>query len=625
MGPSRDVLTGLLAAAPDALLAVDADGCIAFVSDQAERLFEWSRADLIGRQVECLIPERLGLQHPKLRQTYIEHPLTRPMGVGFDLRGRRRDGSEFPVEVNLSAFSTGHGSMVAVAVHDVTTSRRNEQRLRAVLASAPDATVGVDVSGRIEFVNGQAEIMFGWAADDLIGQQVEVLVPDAMVYTHIFQRDRFSTERASRPKDSGLQLSGKRRNGSTFPAEISLSVVEEADQVLILAAVRDVTQRVEDEKENRRAALEAQRAQSHRLESLGQLAGGVAHDFNNLLGVILNYSTLLARQLNNENAIADVGEITAAAERGAALTRQLLAFARRDVAYREPSDINDVVTGFVSLLERTLGDEIELRLDLASQPLVVLADRHQLEQVLLNLSLNSRDAMESGGVLTIATKLVAADPTKRRRETDSTADAVVLEVVDTGVGMEPDVLARALEPFFTTKPPGEGTGLGLSTVYGIVMQNGGRIKIDSSPGAGTTMTVQFDRIDGDAVRRERPEVLLGGHERLLLVEDEASLRFVTERILSEHGYEVFVASDGVHALEVFDRLGGAVDLVVSDVVMPRMRGDELAQRLIERQPSMRLLLMSGYVWNDVDLPGRLLEKPVSEADLLRAIREVLDA
>lgn len=382
----------------------------------------------------------------------------------------------------------------------------------------------------------------------------------------------------------------------------------------------------EPEKVDRREALESQRERFDRLESLGQLAGGVAHDFNNLLGVILNYSTLLSRQLKDDLAIADVGQIIAAAERAAALTRQLLAFARRDVAYREPLDVNEVIVSVASLLRRTLGANIELRLDLSAEPLVVLADRHQLEQVLLDVGINSREAMPAGGVLTITTtSRVSVDAGDQQIDAGVGAGNVVIAVTDTGVGMEPDVMARALEPFFTTKAPGAGTGLGLATVFGIITQNGGQIGLESSPGSGTTVSITLARVDGEGTVHARTPVAHGGSERLLLVEDEESLRRVTERILSEHGYEVVTAANGVEALETFDRLGGAIDLVVTDVVMPTMRGDELGQRLLERQPTLPVLFMSGYASGDVVPPGRLLEKPVSETDLLRAIREVLDA
>ena len=457
-------------------------------------------------------------------------------------------------------------------------------------ATAPDALVAIDGTGTIVFINDRTEELFGWPAHDLIGQDLQLLVPEGA---------------------PGSPLSGRRRDGTRFPAEVSRSALRNRDQALILVSVRDVTERVESEQVARREGLKAQRDRFDRLQSLGRLAGGVAHDFNNLLGVILNYSTLLSRRLTDDLAVADVGQITAAAERAAALTRQLLAFARRDVAYREPLDVNQFIDDFVPELRRTLGEGVDVRLDLADGQLVVLADRQQLEQVLHNLGINSRDAMPAGGVLTITTRVVSGQ--------------VVVAVADTGVGMEPEILARSLEPFFTTKPPGSGTGLGLATVFGIVTQNGGQVGIVSSPSEGTTVNLSLPSVEAADEVRERSSGAKGGTERLLLVEDEQSLRFVTERILAEHGYEVVTASNGVEALEIFDRYDGAIDLVVTDVVMPLMRGDELGRRLLERQPNVRLLLMSGYVAGDVAPPGRLLEKPVSEADLLRAIREVLDA
>jgi PAS domain S-box-containing protein len=625
MEPSEEVLRGLLAAAPDALLVVDTTGRIVFVSDQAEKLFEWGRDDLVGQPVECLVPERFRSAHPALRDGYVRHPITRPMGAGLDLWGQRKDGSEFPAEISLSGFSTSEGEMVAAAIRDATATRRSEHRLRAVLASAPDAIIGVNASGRIELLNGQAERLFGWTSRELLGQQIEVLVPESGLSRHEGHRAKFVAEPSARPMGAGLHLSARRKDGSTFPAEISLSSVDERDSLLVLAAVRDVTERVEFERLRRREALEVQRERSHRLESLGQLAGGVAHDFNNLLGVILNYSTLLARQLTDAQSIADVGEITAAAERASALTRQLLAFARRDVAYPESTDVNEIISGFASLLERTLGDDIELRFELAPIPLIVLIDRHQLEQIVLNLSLNSRDAMRTGGTLTIRTSL---EPARSGGGADGTnsPDRVRIDVIDTGAGMDDDVMSRAFEPFFTTKPLGEGTGLGLATVHGIVGQNGGMVTLESSPQAGTTVSVALDRVDTRASEtKPSRRSANGGSERLLLVEDETALRVVTQRILVEHGYDVVTAVDGVDAIEIFDRLGGAIDALVTDVAMPRMRGDELAVHLSERLPGLPVVMMSGYSSGDVVGHERVLEKPVPQAELLRAIREALDA
>jgi PAS domain S-box-containing protein len=624
LDPSEDVLRGLLAAAPDALLAVNAEGTIVFVNDQAERIFGWPRADLVGQPVERLVPERFAARHPSLRGGYVAHPTTRPMGAGLELWARRRDGSEFPAEISLSGFTTEEGSLVAAAIRDVTESRRTEHRFRAVLASAPDATVGVDASGCIQLLNAQAERLFGWTADELLGRQIETLVPEAALARHEGFRASYVADPLSRPMGAGLQLSARRKDGTTFPAEISLSAVrEEPGSLLVLASIRDVTERIESAAERQRQALEAQREQSHRLESLGQLAGGVAHDFNNLLGVILNYNALLTRRITDAGAVADLGEVRAAAERGAALTRQLLTFARRDVANPQPIDVNDVVRGVAGMLRRTLGEHIDLRLELALGSLVAIVDRQQLEQIVLNLALNSRDAMPGGGRLTIGTDRTGMAVRPRNRGGQPASD-VTITVTDTGDGMAPEVVKRAFEPFFTTKPPGQGTGLGLATVYGIIRQNDGEVTIDSELGAGTTITMVLRGAEdvgpttGTAVDDSH-----GGNERILLVEDETALRVATARILASYGYDVLVASDGVEALDIFDR-DPEIDLVVTDIAMPRLRGDQLARLVTERRKDMQVIMMTGYDSGDAPLTGRLLAKPVTEEELLRTIREVLD-
>ena len=341
------------------------------------------------------------------------------MGAGLELWACRKDGTEFPAEISLSSFTTSEGTLVAAAIRDVTVSRRTEQRFRAVLASGPDAIVGVSELGHIELVNAQVERLFGWSPDELIGVAIETLVPEAAHDIHVLHRERFLGDPLSTLHEhAGL---GPRKDGSTFPAEISLSAVtDEPGERMVLAAVRDATDRIEVEAVRRRHALVEQREQTQRLESLGQLAGGVAHDFNNLLGVILNYTTLVSRRLTDPTARSHLDEIQAAAERAAGLTKQLLTFARRDVANPEPLDVNQVIHALAGMLDRTLGEEIELRLDLPDEPLVVLADQHQLDQIVLNLAFNARDAMPDGGVLTITSEPSGSD--------------VVVQVVDTGRG-----------------------------------------------------------------------------------------------------------------------------------------------------------------------------------------------
>jgi PAS domain S-box-containing protein len=604
MDLSAELMRALAAAAPDALVGATTSGDIVWLNEEAEQLFGWSPPELDGQRLEVLIPvgETAG---------------------GQDVWARRKDGSSFAVEISRKAFRTAGGAFEAIAIRDVTAVRRTERRFRAVLESAPDAIVGVDASGRIELLNVQAERLFGWRAEELRGQQVEILVPEAIAGRHVQHRGSYARNPVHRPMGAGLHLSARRRDGSTFPAEISLSAVGEDSGLLVLAAIRDVTDRMELEAERRRQALDAARERSQRLESLGELAGGIAHDFNNLLGVILNFATLISRRVGDPTVIADLGEIRSAAERGASLTRQLLAFARRDVANPLPVEVNGVIRNAASMLKRTLGERIELKLDLAPGHLIALADPNQLEQIVLNLAINSRDAMPDGGRLTIVTERSSVAPELGPGGED--APDVVLRVEDTGHGMEPGVVKRAFEPFFTTKERGRGTGLGLATVYGIVQQHGGDVRIDSTVGAGTAVTVVL-RGTTETVGAPAPAVtpVAGGRERILLVEDEPTLRAGTARLLADQGYEVLVANDGLEALEVLDREVGAIDLVLSDVAMPRMRGDELAEVLAGRAAAVRVILMTGYHSGDVSAIGGTLTKPVAEDELLRVIREVLD-
>ena len=494
----------------------------------------------------------------------------------------------------------------------------SDRVLRGLLAAAPDALIAVSAEGEIVFVNDRAETIFGWPRAELVGRQVAVLVPERFRDRHpLLGTDTVALPTTGRTR-SGVELWARRRDGTEFPAEVSLSGFETGEATFVVAAIRDVSDRIEPAAERQRRAIEAEREWSHRLESLGELAGGVAHDFNNLLGVILNYSTLLARRVHDPALAADVAEINAAAERATALTRQLLTFARRGVAHREAFDVSQAVRRVASTLEETLGEHIEVRLDLAPGPVVAVADRHQVEQMILNLAMNARDAMPDGGHLAIAT--MASD--------DGSRPEAVLRVTDTGAGMPPEVVARAFEPFFTTKPRGQGTGLGLAMVYGIVRQNDGDVRISSVVGTGTTVTVVLPGAAGaaGAVAAAEPTVDAcgGGYERILLVEDEKALRAATARILVAHGYDVLVASDGMEALEIFEDEGDRIDVVVTDVVMPRMKGDELSRRLVERRPEVAVIFMSGYDFSAAPLNGRLLTKPVDEETLLRAVREAID-
>jgi PAS domain S-box-containing protein len=401
-----------------------------------------------------------------------------------------------------------------------------------------------------------------------------------------------------------------------------------AGQVYRIAGVaEDITKHKE---------LETQFLQAQKLEAVGQLAGGVAHDFNNLLTIISGYSELLLKHLEKDDPrTALVGEVQTAADRGAVLVRQLLAFSRRQVAQPEILDLNAVIAALEKMLRPLIREDIELRVELAPALGQVRADRGQLEQVLLNLVVNARDAMPQGGQLRIATSALDLDHGQaQQRGIGLPGPYVVLSVRDTGVGMDAATQARIFEPFFTTKEPGQGTGLGLATVYGIVRQSGGAIQVHSKPGKGTTFEIYLPRAAGGESAAASAEIspeAVRGAETLLLVEDEEGVRRLVGLLLREAGYTVLVASRGEEALQLGTQHQGPIHLVISDMVMPGMRGSELAERLQGLHPALKVLFISGYAEQIAGLqelaePGvAFLQKPFRQEALLLKVRQVLDA
>ena len=383
-----------------------------------------------------------------------------------------------------------------------------------------------------------------------------------------------------------------------------------------------------------RRLLEAQVGQTSKMEAVGQLAGGVAHDFNNLLTVIMSYGAMLVERLDPGEDREDVQEITAAADRAAGLTRQLLAFSRQQVMQPRVMDLNDVIGGLEKMLRRLIGEDVELQISLDPRIEAINADPGQLEQVLMNLVVNARDAMPGGGRLTITTsnsELSAESATGTLRAPDG--EYVMLAVSDSGCGMTRAVQQRIFDPFFTTKEQGRGTGLGLATVYGIVKQSGGEIYVYSEVGRGTTFKIYFPRfilgteVRPDDVPSTEPR---RGSESILLVEDDSNLRALVARVLKSRGYTVHVAASGIEALVIASDPATLLDAVITDVVMPGMNGRELVEKLLESRPEMGSLLMSGYTDDDVLRRGVLqgetafLQKPFTPDQLARKVRAVLD-
>jgi PAS domain S-box-containing protein len=521
-----------------------------------------------------------------------------------------------------------HGVMI-----DVTKQKTMEAALRAsedrfsCFAEASVDGIIIHEMGRIVDSNGTADRMLGYAPGELAGRMAtELTVPE--------ERERMLAHIRS-GSEAAVQGHAVRRDGTTFPVEVRPRnlVVRGASRRFVV--VRDITERLRTE-----VALhdtEQQLRQAQKLEAVGRLAGGVAHDFNNLLTVITVFTQLVIDGLAaSDPRQGDLREVAKAARRAGDLTRQLLAFSRKQVMRSVVLDLNDVVRDVETMLRRVIGEDVRLDTQFQAGAASVLADRGQIEQVLMNLVVNARDAMPAGGTLTTSTGTAEVDDAfvRRHAATDLVPGRYVrLDVTDTGIGMDDGVKARIFEPFFTTKPSGSGTGLGLSTVYGIVTQSNGCVLVRSAPREGATFSVYLPAVaparDPDAARVERE--YRKGTETILLVEDEDSVRDVARRILEAAGYAVVVARNGLEALEIASTTIGEIDLLLTDLVMPGLGGRELAERLVRDRPRTRVLFMSGYTEDAAVHRGFMgstvdfLAKPFTVEKLTSHVRAVLDA
>jgi PAS domain S-box-containing protein len=530
-----------------------------------------------------------------------------------------------------------------------------------LLEAAPDAMVVVTSAGLIHLVNHQFERLFGYEGKELLGHPLEMLVPHRLNSAHSHHRAEYFSHPTVRPMDIRLEPAGLRKDGTEFPIDVSLSSLDTPDGVVALAAVRDISDReraekdravivagrIEVSRDDERARFETQLHQAQRLESVGQLAGGVAHDFNNLLAGIMNYaglaSTTLRQEMNtrglNEDQVfvsiaEDVEEIASVAKRAASLTRQLLIFSHRTVVQPEVLDLNVVVADMEELLRRTIGANVDqLQISLSENMPFITADRGQIDQVLMNLAVNARDAMPGGGTLVIGTAKFEANDDYAHQHAVKPGTYVLLTVSDTGTGMSRAVRDRAFEPFFTTKPKGEGTGLGLATVYGIVRQFGGDVSIYSELGHGTTIRVCLPATFDKATPRHdlrADDARSAKGETILLVEDEAIVREPARRLLARHGYVVLAGANAEEALVIVREHPGQIDLLLTDVIMPGLSGKDLSVEVIALRPATKILFMSGYSHDVIVHQGvleegvSLIEKPFSSDDLLRRVRDLLD-
>lgn len=509
----------------------------------------------------------------------------------------------------------------------------NEKRFRALIENSSDVVALLNAEGTIRYQSPSVQRVLGYRPDEMIGRNAfEFLHPDEHADAQAdFQQ---MIEQPQLPTTSLVRY--RCHDGSWRWLEVTATnQLDAPDIAAIVVNYRDITERKQAEEEQ--ARLEAQLRQSQKMESIGRLAGGVAHDFNNLLTVMSGYTHIAKSRLREGDPLLNIlTQIQRANERAAALTHQLLAFGRKQMLAPTTIDLNALTTNLYKMFERLIGEDIILQTTLDPALWTIVADAGQIEQVIINLVVNARDAMPTGGQLTIETSNLQLDASSLRAypQLEISAGAyVVLVVSDTGHGMDEKVKARVFEPFFTTKEPGKGTGLGLATVYGIIKQSGGDVIVESQCGEGTIFKIYLPANISATQQLEEQLIQLkhcGGHETILLVEDEEMVRKLACTVLQESGYTVLESSESTKTLALAEAYQGSIDLLLTDVVMPQMSGPELAAQLRSRYPAMRILFMSGYTDDTVVRHGLLtakvefIPKPFSPSTLAAKVREVLD-
>ncbi|HLF92096.1 MAG TPA: ATP-binding protein [Planctomycetota bacterium] len=507
---------------------------------------------------------------------------------------------------------------------DVTERVRQENELQLTqfaMDHAADAVFWVAPDGRFAYVNEAACSLSGYPHERLIRMSVPDLDPE--IARKGWSAEWEEIKRAGRHHFDSLL---RRQDGQMVPIELTATYVKFKDRELSCAFVRDVSDRKK---------LEEQFFQAQKLEAIARLAGGVAHDFNNLLTVINGYSNMLLEQASPKDSLRELyQEIYDAGRRAAGLTRQLLAFSRKEVIVPVALDLNTLLRQFEKMIRRLLGEDIQIGLDMDPELGKIKADPGQIEQVVMNLAVNARDAMPQGGSLVVQTVNVTLDPASAQKQGGIAPGPYVrLIVADTGCGMDESVHARLFEPFFTTKERGRGTGLGLSTVYGIVRGCGGHISVESEVGKGSAFTILFP-VSQELVPKGGTDFHPGpfrGTETILLLEDDLTVRKVARRILESQGYRILEALTEQEALEKGSDLSQSFDLLLTDIVLPSLSGLEVARRLTEIRPGLRILLMSGYTDHSIHAPGALpegmgfIQKPFTVQTLVRKVREILDS
>jgi two-component system, cell cycle sensor histidine kinase and response regulator CckA len=619
----RTELAAIVESASDAIISKSLDGTIQSWNGAAERIYGYPAAEAVGKPISMLLPPDRPTEVAEIFERLARGELT----DRFETKRRRKDGVIIDVSLTISPIRDHRGTIIGAATiaQDITAKRQEEaelRRLAAIVATSQDAMFSRTTGDVVLTWNNAAEEFFGYTPDEMIGRSAARLAAEL---TPELRELRERLNRGDHP--APFETTMRRKDGSVVQVLVSSSPIFDQDGSLagVASVIRDLTDRDQ---------LEEQLRQSQKMEAIGSLAGGVAHDFNNVLTVIRSASEAVLEEASGSASRDKILQIHRAAEHAAALTQQLLAFSRQQVLQPEPLDLNAEVEATSDLLRRLVGVDVAIELQLQPELEPIHVDRNQLQQVLLNLCINARDAMPGGGTIVIRTSTVDLDTAYVTGHIDvQPGRHVLLEITDTGVGMARETLERIFDPFYTTKV--EGTGLGLATVYGIVKQSGGQIYAYSEPGIGTTFRIYLSPADAAAApprpapdsEARRPE----GSERILLVEDTDLLRPLIAEIIASYGYTVLAAADGFEAIALFEEHGQEIDLLLTDIVMPRMTGRELSEILHEKNPEMKVLFTSGHP-ADVSIQDAVaaaevafIQKPFGGSDLAAKIRATLDA
>ncbi|HBA86650.1 MAG TPA: histidine kinase [Geobacter sp.] len=627
---TRRQLQLILDAAGEGINGVDMDGRITFVNPAAAQMVGWTQEDLLGQNQHAL------MHHSKADGTLFperECPISVACYSGIPQQGTdelfwRKDGTSFYVEYNCSPIREDGKLVGAVVIYKDMTERRQAEdqllKLSQAVMQSPVSIMITDTSGTIEYVNPRFCQVSGYSAEEVIGQNPRLFKSGKTSPEHY--KNMWETVTSGRVWSG--EIYNRKKNGETHWEQATISPIRNSAGAIshYMAFKEDIADRKK---------LEEQLRQSQKMEAIGQLAGGVAHDFNNILTVILGFGQMLQQSLSEDDPRYEhMLQILEAADRATQLTKSLLAFSRKQVMLLQQVELNDLTRKHTKFLVRIIGEDVTLKTCLSQEPLPVMADSGQVEQVLMNLVANARDAMPGGGELWIKTESVQLDiEFYRQHGYGAPGRYALITVSDTGHGMNVATQQKIFEPFFTTKSPGRGTGLGLSIVYGIVKQHGGYVTISSQIGSGTTFSIYLPLLSEKVrlVEKSQSSLPSGGSETILVVEDDAAVGRLVESVLKRYGYQVILADSGEKALEYYDAKWSEISLALLDVIMPKMNGKQLCEELRRRTPTLKVLFLSGYTADLIKDKGIFMEgvdimkKPAKPVELARKVREMLDA